>query len=412
MTHIQDATAEAGPRTRGCPYQVPGGGRLDPCADYLHLRDDDRIRWDEDLEVWIVTGFHEATELLRHQSLSAAWPEHGRTTLHAADASEGDGSRTSEQVRKWFMFIDNPAHAEARKIVAPLFGAERLAEIRPFVEKLVGELLTPEREVLDVMGDLAVPLSSRVICHLLGLPEHIAPRLAEWAPDIASLLVADYLPEVVTRGHQALHEVSETVNEALQGELPERTGLWLLREAHGRGEIELPDVWATASLLIYAGFETTSTFIGKAVRAALHVGAWEDIQHADPAVIEELLRFDTSVQQVARFATAPLEVAGHHIAAGDLVLIMLGAANRDPDVFEYPDRLHPDREIKRHLSFGYGVHYCPGSGLARLETEVALRGLSARFGAIEEEAAPVTRSHYGLTLLDHLTIRKRTRNGA
>ncbi|MFC5174875.1 MULTISPECIES: cytochrome P450 [Streptomyces] len=416
MSDARQTAHDAAPRTGRCPYHVPGRAQADPCMDYLHLSDDEPVRWDEDLGVWLVTGFREVTELLRHPSLSAAWPEHGRTRLHtpAESGSEsGDGSRTSELVRKWFMFNDDPAHAGARKIVAPLFSAERLAAARPVVEKLVDELLAPERDVLDVMEDLAVPLSSRVICHILGLPDDVAPRLAVWAPDIAALLVADYLPEVVTRGYRALHEVTAAVDDALRGEVPEGSGLWLLGEAHRRGEIGLQDVWATASLLIYAGFETTSTFIGKAVRAALHAGAWEDVVKAGPdAAVEELLRFDTSVQQVARFATAPVDVAGHRIAAGDLVLIMLGAANRSPAVFDDPDHLTPGREIRRHLTFGFGAHYCLGAGLARLETEVVLRRLGARWDVVEEAAAPVTRSHYGLTVLEHLKVRGGTRNGA
>ncbi|WP_078614995.1 cytochrome P450 [Streptomyces sp. NRRL S-475] len=414
MSDTLPAAQDTAPRAGRCPYHVTGRAQADPCMDYLHLRDDEPVRWDEDLGVWLVTGFREATELLRNPSLSAAWPEHGRTRLHTPSGGEsGDGSRTSELVRMWFMFNDDPGHAAARKIVAPLFSAERLAAARTFVEGLVDELLAPHRDVLDVMDDLAVPLSSRVICHILGLPEDVAPRLAAWAPDIAALLVADYLPEVVTRGYRALHEVTAAVDEALRGEVPENSGLWLLREAHRRGEIGLQDVWATASLLIYAGFETTSTFIGKAVRATLHAGVRPgDLKAGPAAAVEELLRFDTSVQQVARFATAPIDVAGQRVAAGDLVLIMLGAANRDPDVFEGPDHLRPGREIRRHLTFGFGAHYCLGAGLARLEAEAALRGLGERWDVIEEASAPVTRSHYGLTVLEHLKVRGGTRNGA
>ncbi|MFI5727013.1 cytochrome P450 [Streptomyces cyaneofuscatus] len=307
------------------------------------------------------------------------------------------------------MFTDNPAHAEARSVVAPLFTAQSLARLRPFVEQTVDELLAPQREALDVVADLAVPLSSRVICRVIGLPQEVAPRLAVWAPDIAALLVADYLPEVVTRGHSALREVTTAVNQAFAGEVPEDSGLWLLREAQRRGEIAPEDVWATASLLIYAGFETTSTFIGKAVRAALHAGAWDAVREAEPRVsVDELLRFDTSVQQVARFATRPVVVAGKHIAPGDLVLVMLGVANRDPAVFEGPDLLDMDRRIGRHLTFGYGVHYCLGAALARLEAEVALERLAVRWSTMELSGAPTTRSHHGITVLEHLMVSRRT----
>ncbi|MET7621975.1 cytochrome P450 [Streptomyces sp. NPDC005408] len=386
-----------------CPYRDDDRPAADPCADYLPLRGAEPVRWDEDLEVWIVSGFRETTALLRHPALSAAWPQRGTTTLHQAAGGEG---RASEVVRRWFMFNDDPQHAAARRIVAPLFAADRLAAMRPSVEKLVDELLAGRTGGLDVMADLAAPLSSRVVCQLLGLPEEVAPRLYDWAPDIAALLIADYLPEVRTRGHRVLQEIAEVVDETLRSEVPEGSGLWLLRNAHREGVIEAADIWATASLLIYAGFETTSTFIGKAVRAALHAGAWSGVQTGEPAaVVDELLRFDTSVQQVARVATAPVEVSGHRIAAGDLVLLMLGVANRDPVVFADPDVLDYGREIRRHLTFGFGAHYCLGAGLARLESEVALERLGSRWAGVVLEEQPVTRQHFGITVLEHLTVR-------
>ncbi|MFF7636230.1 cytochrome P450 [Kitasatospora sp. NPDC008050] len=393
-------TASQAPR---CPYRDDDRPAADPCADYLPLRGAEPVRWDEDLEVWIVSGFRETTALLRHPALSAAWPQRGTTTLH--QAADGEG-RASEVVRRWFMFNDDPEHAAARRIVAPLFAADRIAAMRPAVEKLVDELMAGHTGGLDVMADLAVPLSSRVICQLLGLPEEVAPRLHDWAPDIAALLIADYLPEVRSRGHRALQEIAEVVDEALRSEVPAGSGLWLLRNAHREGVIEAADIRATASLLIYAGFETTSTFIGKAVRAALHAGAWAGVRTGEPAaVVDELLRFDTSVQQVARVATAPVEVAGHRIAQGDLVLLMLGVANRDPVVFADPDVLDHGREIRRHLTFGFGAHYCLGAALARLEAEVALERLGSRWAGIVPEGQPVTRQHFGITVLEHLSVR-------
>ncbi|MFD7614512.1 cytochrome P450 [Streptomyces sp. NPDC059828] len=387
-----------------CPYDSGEGAMTDPCRDYLRHRDIEPVRWDEDLALWFVTGFREATELLRHPSLSSAWPERGSTPLHAA-VGGGDGARTSGLVRKWFMFNDHPSHGRARKLVAPLFSAERVAELRPFVEGVVDELMAAHRESIDVMADLAVPLSGRVICHILGLPPRVAPHLEAWAQDVAAFLIADYLPDVVTRGHSALEDMTVVIDQVLAGEPPVGTGLHLLRDAHRKGEIELQDVWATATFLIYAGFETTSTFIGKAVRSILHTESWERLSGdgADRA-IEELLRFDTSVQQVARVATDTVEVAGRKIAAGDLVLIMLGTANRDAEAFSQPDRLDDRREIRRHLGFGYGAHYCLGAGLARLETQIALNALFAKWSTLRFAEPPRTRSHYGVTVLEHLVV--------
>jgi cytochrome P450 len=390
-----------------CPYQSGAGTTADPCRDYLGLREDEPVRWDEDLELWFVTGFREATDLLRHPSLSSSWPERGSTTpLHAvADGVDGDGARTSGLVRKWFMFNDNPEHGRARKLVAPLFSADRVAAHQAFIKEQVDELLSRHDTSLEVMEDLAVPLSGRVICRILGLDAAVAPHLEPWALDVAALLVADYLPEVVDRGHAALEDMTGLVDRALEGELPEDCALHLLRTAHRNGEIDLQDVWATATFLIYAGFETTSTFIGKAVRSLLHAGSWEALSKADIGpVVEELLRFDTSVQQVARLATDTIEVAGQRIASGDLVLIMLGTANRDGAVFSLPDHLDHERRIKRHLGFGHGAHYCLGAGLARLETQLALEGLRDKWDALRFLEPPRTRSHFGITALEHLVV--------
>lgn len=387
-----------------CPYGVSTGVPLDPCADYLHLKDQERIRKDDILGVWIVTGFAEVTSLLRHPGLSSAWPDNGRTVLHDT-AGAPEKRRTDGIVRRWFMFNDGERHRVLRRLMAPLFTPERLRALRPFVAEQVTGLLADVDDRVEVMTELAVPLSSNVICGLLGLAPEAATKLDGWARDIAALLIADYLPHVAERGHAALAEMCEAVEAALSapGPAPE-SGLALLHRAHRAGTIDEADIAATAALLVYAGFETTSTFVGKAVRAALHTGGWRAMGTADGAAVEELLRFDTSVQQVARVATQDLEVAGRRIPEGDLVLLMLGVANRDPRVFEHPDHLDTGRPASRHLTFGYGAHYCLGAGLARLEAETVLEQLTAKWPSARLLEPVVTRSHHGTTVLESVVI--------
>lgn len=377
---------------------------MDPCQDYLALASAEPVSRNDDLGVWIVTGFAEVTRLLGHPALSSAWPEQGRTQLHDGDT---EGARTADPVRRWFMFADEPRHRALRNIIGPLFTARRVAEFQPYVEAVVGELLDGVTDRLDVVTDLAVPLSSRVICRLLGLPPQTAPRLPGWALDIAALLVADYLPDVVRRGTTALAEITAVVRAALAGAGPaDGTALAVLRRAQTAGQIDELDVAATASLLVFAGFETTATFLCKAVRTLLHTGQWAALTPAAvPAAVEELLRFDTSVQQVARLTVAPVEVAGHRIPKGELVLLMLGVANRDPEAFARPNLLDLSRPPARHLGFGHSAHYCLGAGLARLEVGTALRQLKVRWGEVELAAAPVLRPHHGVTSFEHLELR-------
>ncbi|MFC0861444.1 cytochrome P450 [Sphaerimonospora cavernae] len=379
----------------------------DPCGDYLGLRGYPPIHRDDVLGVWVVTGFNEVTAMLRHPGLSSSWPDRGNTKLHAYPGGADGNMRTSDTVRRWFMFMDGERHRILRRIVAPLFAADRIAELEPFIGRIVDELLDGVTDGhLDVMADLVIPLSSRAICRILGLPSGVAPRLHGWAQDVAALLIADYLPQVVERGTEALRQIEEAVGAAQRRPgLPGDSGIGLLMRAERAGLIERLDISATASLLVYAGFETTSTFLGKAVRAVLHAGDWPALTETDPAAaVEELLRFDTSVQQVARVARNPVEISGTRIERGDLVLLMLGAANRDSRAFVEPDSLDLARVRKRHLAFGQGAHYCLGPGLARLEARVVIDRLTSRWKHTEPASPPVARKHYGVSVLEHVEI--------
>ncbi|GGQ08037.1 cytochrome P-450 like protein [Streptomyces griseomycini] len=389
-----------------CPYAHAAVVQPDPCADYLALKEAPPVHWDEVLGIWFITGTEQVGELIRHPALSSAWPERGRTVLHDPADEVNSHGRTADSVRRWFMFDDGTRHRALRGLVAPLFSAGRLALLRPFVEEQADDLLARRHGRIEVMADLAVPLSSRVICRVLGLPSDTAPRLEGWAQDIAALLVADYLPEVSRRGDLALSQIEHAVATALESpDLPPDSGLAVLRKARESGEAEEADISAVAGLIVYAGFETTSTFIGKAVRSVLHAGAWRELRSADPAVaVEELLRFDTSVRQVARVATAPVTLEGQRIEAGDLVLLMLGAANRDPGVFTDPDTLRLDRRIKKHLAFGQGQHYCLGAGLARMEARIVIEKISRAWRDVRLVEPPTTKLHFGIPVLERLEL--------
>jgi cytochrome P450 len=156
------------------------------------------------------------------------------------------------------------------------------------------------------------------------------------------------------------------------------------------------ELHATVMLLLGAGFETTVNLVGNAVVALdAHRDQWEALC-AEPAgwanAVEEALRFDSPVQLTGRTARADVEVAGQRLPAGTRVTLLLGAANRDPDVFAEPARFDVTRVNARdHLAFSAGVHYCLGAGLARLEAEVALRALSERFPRLRVAGRPVRR---------------------
>ncbi|MFE9976672.1 cytochrome P450 [Streptomyces hirsutus] len=380
------------------------------CGDYLRFSAEPAIYKDEVLNVWVVTGFREVTQLLNNPALSSAWPQRSTTVLHSGSGIGSYSARGDETVRRWFMFNDAEQHLKFRRMVAPLFTAEQVAVFRPYVEDLVAQLLERRDNHLDVITDVAIPLSSSVICRLLGLPDHVAQRLRKWSQDIAALLYADYLPDVVERGHASLRQLEGVIQEALRDPaLPTDTGLSLVREAWRAGRLDESDILGVVSLLVYAGFETTSAFIGRAVRSVLHADMWAELSNSGNArLVEELFRFDTSVRQVARLATKDVPIAGHVIDENDLVLLMLGAANRDSSVFCDPHFLKTTRESKRHLAFGYGSHYCLGAGLARLEVQTVLKQLATKWPRVELAKAPVVKQRSGVPVLEHLIIRPKS----
>jgi cytochrome P450 len=143
---------------------------------------------------------------------------------------------------------------------------------------------------------------------------------------------------------------------------------------------------STCAMVLFGGHETTTHLIGNGVHALTqHAEAWRRLRQ-DPALapsaVEELLRFDTPVQRMGRVARTPLEIGGQAIAAGQRVFLMLGSANRDPAVFNAPDELDLTRADNKHLAFGWGIHYCVGAALGRLEAEVVFTRLAASFATL------------------------------
>ncbi|MCI4045970.1 cytochrome P450 [Streptomyces sp. TRM75563] len=276
---------------------------------------------------------------------------------------------------------DPPAHTRHRRVAAPLFTTGRVRELRPHIARVVDGLTAawrPGAEV-DLVAELAVPLPVTVICELLGVPESDRAPLAGWSHelfdatdtdrvDAASHRIGDYLTHLVgtardTPGDGRLHSFLRDCDE---------------------GGLDRDEAVSLAVLLLVAGHETTTQFIGNALLALLrHPEAFDRLRR-DPALIpgalDELLRYDSPVSVATfRHSTEELRVGGADIPAGCPVLIAPGAANRDPAQFPRPDRLDLDRDATGHLSFGHGIHRCPGAPLARAEAEIALRTLLTRF---------------------------------
>jgi cytochrome P450 len=380
--------------------------RADPNPLYHRLRELDPVHRSP-AGVWVLTRHADATAVLRDPRFSSN-PGH----LHGARPQVGP-RRLDTRV---LLFLDPPDHTRIRSLVSKAFTPNRVRQLRPRVEALVGELLdrVEQQGSPELIADLAYPLPVSVICELLGVPAVERDQFRRWSSDASRLLDRDIdLDEqAMERGTAAIAGFTEYFI-ALIGERRNQARddlLSALIAAEEAGErLSWEELLSTIILLFLAGHETTVNLIGNGALALLrHPDQLERLRR-DPAIgpsaVEELLRYDSPVHVTARIATTEVAVGGTAIEPGEQVIVLVAAANRDPAVFPDPDRLDLGRPDNRHLSFSAGMHYCLGAALARLEGEVALRELVRRFPRLElAHPEPAYRDHLVLRGLRALPL--------
>ncbi len=340
--------------------------------------------WDD---AWHVFDYATVAALLRDDRMSARRDLGGRRPAAAGSAPKHggpEGGSAGPPIPPMMLTMDPPDHTRLRRLVTAAFTPKVVERLRGDVQQLVDDLLDEAEAgagggAFDLVREVAYPLPTIVISRLLGLPEADWPDIKRWSePGISfaedprsvpnAIALGGYLAEAVAR-----HRREPVDDGGLIGAMvAARDGGDVLSDAELIGQCQL---------LLVAGHETASYAIASAVLNLLRTpGAWEGLpdQPVDVAV-EELLRYDAPFQTLNRRAAADIEAKGRNIRAGELVWLWLGAANHDPAQFADPDRLDLGRRDNRHLSFGFGIHFCLGAALARLEMRVALASLRAHF---------------------------------
>ncbi|OAA19627.1 pentalenic acid synthase [Frankia sp. EI5c] len=358
------------PQTRVCPFHPPAG--------YSHYREYgpvNPVRLYDGRRVWAVTGHAAAREVLldtRTFSSERADPRYPATSPRFEAA---------RRVRN-FIGMDPPDHTAQRRMLQSSFTMRRINNLRPGIQRLVDDLLdaiVAKGPVVDLVPEFALPIPSIVISELLGVPYSDHAFFEQQSRRVAS-------------GTSTLAESADAFSQLLQyldgliqaKEHSDGDGLLdiLVAEQVRPGVLTRRELVDIALLLLVAGHETTASAIALGVVALLeHPGQLAALR-ADPTLlpnaVEELLRFTTIADSVARFATTDTELAGQRIEAGDGVLVVLSAANRDTSVFPDPDTLDLARHARGHVTFGHGAHQCIGHNIARAELEIAFSTLFAR----------------------------------
>ncbi len=371
----------------------------DPYPAYAWLREHapvHRTTLPSGVEAWLVTRYGDARQALADQRLSKN-PAHHEESPHAKGKTGIPGERKAELMTH-LLNIDPPDHTRLRRLVSKAFTPRRVAEFTPRVQELTDRLIDSfvEKGSADLIHEFAFPLPIYAICDLLGVPEEDQDDFRDWAGmmirhgggprgGVARSVkkMRGYLAELIHRKREAPGD------DLISG----------LIKASDHGEhLTENEAAAMAFILLFAGFETTVNLIGNGMYQLLRHPEQRELLQASIAAgetglletgIEELLRYDGPVEMATwRYATEPLTLGGQDIPAGDPVLVVLAAADRDPERFDGPDTLDLARRDNQHLGYGHGIHYCLGAPLARLEGQTALATLLTRLPDLRLAADP------------------------
>jgi cytochrome P450 len=329
---------------------------------------------------WIVTRYELADQVLKNSSFGRGeYPNLIKSAL-------GPGP-LAESFSRWMLYLDPPDHTRLRTLVMSAFtprAVDRLREvIQTTVERLIAEM--EKGDTADFLVEFAYPLPVHVICELLGVPNEDREEFKTWSADLGrGLQITNLNPEVVARGNAAAAGFNDYFTElfAARRETPGDGFLdALLAAEHEGAKLTDDELLATVVLLFFGGHETTVNLLGNGMTALLRErSAWDELC-ADPALaraaVAEMLRIDTPVQRASRIALEDVELEGQRIKTGEMIVVLLGGANRDERRFEDPDRFSLHR-TGPNLSFAAGPHYCVGATLARVEAEIAVASLARR----------------------------------
>ncbi len=356
----------------------------DPYSVFRQLREEDPVHRSPVLGGVVLTRFDDVKACLNDRRLSSdritPFVRHRGDREHAAEIQQ-----LGRMLGLWAVFTDPPKHTRLRGLMNTAFTTRAVERLRSRIEALVAELVDQVRDrgEVDLIRDFAWPLPITVIAEMLGVPREDRPALKAWSDELASFVgSALATPDKYERAARSSGRMSDYFRD-LVAKRRARPQDDLLSALVAAGEGHEPasedELVATAILLLFAGHETTTNLIGNGILSLLRQPEALHALCADPAsiatAVEELLRYEGPSGAMTRIALEDVALPGGTIGRGDRVFLMINAANRDPRQFDEPDRVDIRRDPNRHIAFGYGLHFCVGAPLARLEAQIAIPAL-------------------------------------
>ena len=391
----------ASSRTRGAVSFDDPAFQADPYPTYATLQEHEPVSHHE------VRGFH-SYWVTRHEDVVQALRDVRLTSFGIPTELEADGiperfKRLGAVLKHMMLRKDGEDHTRLRGLMNKAFTPRMVSRLEPRVESiargLLGAVSSRGKDRLDIIHDYATPLPVIVIAELLGVPNVDHPKFKRWSDEIAVVLDGSVrtagLPQAADSAWELAEYLRHVVAERRRD--PQEDLISAMTAARDeRGALTDDELISNAILLLLAGHETTTNLIGNGALALLRNPDQYAALRRDPDLaantVEEVLRYDAPVQLTGRVPSEPVEIRGVTIPPTAEATLFFGAANRDPAVFEAPHTFDIRREGGRHLSFGFGAHFCLGASLARLEGRVAFHCLATRLPKLTlAEAEPPRR---------------------
>ena len=332
--------------------------RADPHSVYRYLRDNDPVHWDDEQQAYLCTRYTDCVELLRSPAVSVDAMKSGHAETRRPTVQ---GADLAFQARP-MLFLDPPDHTRLRGLVNKAFTPRRVEALRPDIEKLVDSLLDGiiERGELDVISDIAFPLPVIVIAQLMGIPVEDGDQLKAWSKALARtidpVVTDDVAQQAMFSGLSFINYLNELIEQRRSDPGPDLLSA-LITGQDERGGLSHQELVVNCILLFIAGHETTQNLIGNGMLALMRNPDQRRRLTEDPELVkgavEEMMRYDGPVQLTARHLLEDAEVSGRRIVKGETAILLLAAANRDPEQWADPDRFDIVRpDANRHIGFG------------------------------------------------------------
>lgn len=363
---------------------------------------------------WCFAGFKEVSALLRDKRF-------GREILHVATREEIGLPEPKPHVADFdltekysLLNLEPPGHTRLRMLVNRAFVSRQVEQLRPRIHQLANEIIDgfEGEDSVDLIKAFAAPLPAIIIAEMIGLPAEAAPQLLNWSNRMVTMYMYGVTHETELDANKASADFMTYLRDVIteRRRVPREDLLTHMLTAEQGGEKLTDDeVMSTAILLLNAGHEATVHTTGNGVKSILESGLDPKTLFATPeqaaATVEECLRFDAPLHLFTRYALMDTEVEGIPLRKGDVIGLMLGAANRDPSRFAHADRFDPFRTDGANVSFGAGIHFCIGAPLARIELQEAMSVLFQRLPKLRLAEQPLYNDVFHFHGLEKLMVR-------